>query len=195
MGWLSRQRATAFTPLSVAETREPLETVVRPVGTVKRTVTESALSSGRSLHGHQVRAPYGSDRLQMSRRPFVRLNPSEPAIGLPWYVSFTSTSSPALYARSRFTTTRSATRECPTGMPADVAASTGMFAARWSSSVVSGPARTVACVRTLPETCDPVGLNATSRSYQRASQACWFGVAVLRNACARRNACTFHAAR
>ena len=57
MGWRSTQRETATVPSSLASTRRPLLTVFIPLGTVTRTLTESALSSGWSLHGHQARAP------------------------------------------------------------------------------------------------------------------------------------------
>jgi hypothetical protein len=89
---------------------------------------------------------------------------------------------------------RSPGRENEAGTPDEVTAATPRLALKSRSSVESGPASTFARTRTVPETCEPGGLNVRSRSYQLTSYASWFGVAVSAVRHARFRPSAFHAA-
>src|ERR1700752_4219733 len=78
-------------PLSTSETSTPFDATMRLSGTVQVMSKLSALSSLKSLQGHQSRAPKGSLKVQIMGCPECVSQPKEPPAGLPEYVTVTTT--------------------------------------------------------------------------------------------------------
>ena len=155
IGWRSTQRATACAPSSLDSTSTPFETVFIPLGRVTRTLTESALSSGWSLHGHHSRAPNGSLSVQTMGSEFfvvkAKTLPKPLRSGVPRYQTVRSSASPVSQARSSVTTSWSTPRLKGTAVPPTSTLSTVIGSPRSSSRLSSGPAVTVARMRALPD--------------------------------------------